>query len=400
MTKQQDNRSRLISSTAALAVLFVLVVVLAFGGGLALGRLWGGRYGSPPSAPPAAEAETDSPEEAEIPPPSPTATEPSESSEPSDPTASPVPVEETDTPPPPTPTATPQAFSEGPFVYGRSYNGNELRAYRLGTGPSARALIGGIHGGYEWNTTVLVSETLSYLQQNHDPIPPDVTLYIIPCANPDGYAAGTDAIHGRVNGNNVDLNRNWDYQHQITATHGTRPVKAGPYPFSEPETRALRDFIFERDVELAIFYHSAMAKVFSGAVRENCATFELAEMMSDVTGYPHAPEGVPGQITTGDAIDYLSKVGITAVEIELTNHQDIDWDRNWRGVQAFLDWELPAGQGALIRHEVQPGETLLGLAVEYGVKEEAIMLANEGIDDPDQIRVGQIILIPRTSVED
>ena len=88
----------------------------------------------------------------------------------------------------------------------------------------------------EWNTTVLVEEILSTLQHDPELIPPDVTLYVIPCANPDGAAAGTDAIHGRVNGNNVDLNRNWDYQHQPVATHEKRPVSGGERAFSEPET--------------------------------------------------------------------------------------------------------------------------------------------------------------------
>ena len=148
------------------------------------------------------------------------------------------------------------------------------------------------------------------MEYNCDLIPPNVTLYIIPCANPDGAEAGTDAVYGRMNGNGVDLNRNWDYQWQMTATHGTRPVSAGAYAFSEPETVALRDFIFERNITAAIFYHSAMGKIFSGADREGSATFELAKMMSEVTGYPHALEGVPGQITTGDAIDYLSTKGV------------------------------------------------------------------------------------------
>lgn len=253
----------------------------------------------------------------------------------------PGPTEETVSPPPPTPTPTPVPFSEGPFVYGTSYNGNALLAYRLGTGPSARALIGGIHGGYEWNTTSLVSETLTHLHQNPELIPSDVTLYIIPCANPDGAAAGTDALHGRVNGNNVDLNRNWDYRHQVTATHGIRPVFAGERPFSEPETRALRDLLFERDVELVVFYHSAMGKIFSGVERHTSGAFELAELMAGATGYPHSLQGVPGQITTGQAIDYLARAGIAAIDVELTTHAAIDWERNWRGVLAFLNWEIP-----------------------------------------------------------
>jgi hypothetical protein len=245
----------------------------------------------------------------------------------------------TPTPQPPTPT--PQPLFEGPFTYGYSFDGQPLLAYRFGTGPSVHAIIGGIHGGYEWNTVVLVSEALKHLQKNPDLVPDGVTLYVIPCANPDGYAAGTDRQHGRMNGNGVDLNRNWEYQWQPTATHGTHPVNAGSYAFSEPETAALRGFILERDVEAAIFYHSAMAKVFYGAEREQSATYELAQVVSEATGYPIA-EGVPGQITTGDAIDWMSAQGLTGIEVELTTHEDIEWERNLQGLLAFLDWTLPS----------------------------------------------------------
>ncbi len=162
----------------------------------------------------------------------------------------------------PVPTATRLSF-EGPTIYGTSYGKRALTFYRLGTGPSARAIVGGIHGGYKWNTVELVSQTLTYFWQHPDLIPPEVTLYIVPCANPDGYAAETDLVSGRMNGNGVDLNRNWDYQWQMAATHGTRPVSAGAYPFSEPETAALRDLLLRRHVQLAVFYHSAMARIFS-----------------------------------------------------------------------------------------------------------------------------------------
>jgi hypothetical protein len=397
------------TAPVAITVLLVVLAVFAtFGVGLGLGRMWESSLPAPTASPSLPEHEpTASPVEPTVVP-GPTATEPAP------PAATPTSIEATQVPSPPQPSATPLTAVEGPFVYGRSHSGNDLLAYRIGRGASSRALIGGIHGGYEWNTTVLVEEILSTLEHDPDLVPSDVTLYVIPCANPDGAAAGTDAIHGRVNGNNVDLNRNWDYEHQPVATHGTRPVSGGERPFSEPETQALRDFIFERDIELAIFYHSAMGKIFSGFERENCATYELAEMMSEVTGYPHSPEGVYGQVTTGDAIDYLSKVGIAAIEIELTNHRDIDWDQNWRGVIAFLAWEAPTVQrpshsdttyedtpsgSTFIYHTVQAGQTLSYLSLEYGVEEAEIIGANVGIDDPDEIRVGQLILIPRKPAE-
>jgi len=238
------------------------------------------------------------------------------------------------------PTATPQPPFEGPWTYGTSVEGRPLHAYRFGSGSSARAIIGGIHGGYEWNTVVLVSQTLEYLQENPTLVPDDVTLYVIPCANPDGYAAGTDPVVARMNGNGVDLNRNWDYNWQMTATHGTRPVYAGEKAFSEPETRALRDFILDHGIEAAIFYHSANARIFYGLETERSATYELALAVSEATGYPVAAT-MPGQVTTGDAVDWMSAQGLAGIEVELTTHEDIEWERNLRGLLAFLEWKPP-----------------------------------------------------------
>jgi hypothetical protein len=244
-------------------------------------------------------------------------------------------------PHPPTPMSQPltptlQPFFEGPFTYGHSFDGRPLLAYKFGTGSSARTIIGGIHGGYEWNTVALVSEMLEYLQDHPALVPDGVTLYVIPCANPDGYAAGTDRERGRTNGNGVDLNRNWEYQWQPTATHGHYPVKAGSHAFSEPETAALRDLILERNVEAAIFYHSALERVFYGAQRDRSATYELACAVSEATDYPIAAD-VPGQITTGNAIDWMSAQGIAGIEVELTTHEDIEWERNLRGLLVFLN---------------------------------------------------------------
>lgn len=326
------------------------------------------------------------------------------------PTWTPVP---TDTPIP-TPTPTPALdFFDGPIQYGTSYGGRPLYAYRLGTGPSVRAIIGGIHGGYEWNTVYLVSDTLKLLQEKPGMIPANVTLYVIPCANPDGVAAGTDAIKGRMNGNLVDLNRNWDYEHQITATHGTRPVKAGTAPFSEPETAALRDLILGqnalgRKMEAVIFYHSAMGVIFSGADRENSATYELVEWLSAATGYRHKTDGIYGQITTGDAIDWLSTVGIAGAEIELLTHDRVseqEWQQNLRGIEAFLDWSPPerftlppslaenTWQGDYSIYIVEFGDTISQIALVHNVDEDWLMEINE-ITDPTLLQIGQELKIP------
>ncbi len=303
------------------------------------------------------------------------------------------------------PTATPPAepFISVPMTIGWSLEDRPLLVYRLGYGPRKRALIGAIHGGYEWNTVDLMTETLDYLGRNPDLIPPEVTLYILPLANPDGYAAGRDAIHGRVNANQVDLNQNWDYNWVLTATHGTRPVSAGSAPFSEPETRALRDFFHDNEIQDVIFYHSAFTAVFQGAGITTSQTVELAKLLAQATGYRYAPEGVPGQITTGGVIDWLTIEGVNAVEVELTTHQDIDWEQNLAGLQAFLKWDLPETPsppvvafppGATsIAYTVQVGDTFSEIAETYGVSVEAIARANN-IADLNSIQVGQVLIIP------
>ena len=103
----------------------------------------------------------------------------------------------------------------------------------------------------------------------------------------------------------------------------------------------MRDFILDREIEAVIIYHSAYGAVFHGAEITASKTIELARLIARTTGYRLAPEGVSGQVTTGNAIDYLTLNGIDAIEVELTTHDDLDWERNRRGVLAFLTWNLP-----------------------------------------------------------
>jgi hypothetical protein len=225
-----------------------------------------------------------------------------------------------------------------PIEMGRTVQNRPILAYRFGNGPVRRALIGGIHGGYELNTIRLMSETLAHLSVNPGVIPEGVTLFVVPAMNVDGALAGTDRIRGRLNSNRVDLNRNWDYNWNKQAFHGRWPVSGGEAPFSEPETRAVRDFISGQNIDAVIFYHSAYPAVFAGANRDVSQAVSLAQAVAAATGYPYRPAGIPGQVMTGNAIDWLTGQGIHAIEIELTNHRDTDWLQNLRGLRAFLAW--------------------------------------------------------------
>jgi protein MpaA len=89
-------------------------------------------------------------------------------------------------------------------VIGKSVQGRDITAYRMGD-PTGRPvlLIGVIHGNEAkgFGITQLIRTM---------PTPPGIDLWIIDSINPDGQAANT-----RQNANGVDLNRNvswnWNY---------------------------------------------------------------------------------------------------------------------------------------------------------------------------------------------
>ena len=56
-------------------------------------------------------------------------------------------------------------------------------------------------------------------------------------------------------------------------------------------------------------------------------------------------------------------------------------------------WAAPLSQGGGVVHHVRAGESLDGIASQYGVSAEAIMRQN-GLVNPDMIYAGQSLVIP------
>ena len=97
--------------------------------------------------------------------------------------------------PEPSATPSPTVFWDGPIVIGESVAGRPIEAYRFGTGSRKLLIIGGIHGGYEWNTIKLTEQLIALILGRPDWIPDDVTLFIIRSLNPDGEARALSLIH-------------------------------------------------------------------------------------------------------------------------------------------------------------------------------------------------------------
>lgn len=103
---------------------------------------------------------------------------------------------------------------------------------------------------------------------------PDTKLLMVPCLNQAGMEAGT-----RVNGNGVDINRNFPTKNwgelQINAFFG------GEAPASEEETRFVIDLVEKYNPRVILTLHSPYKVVNYDGPGE-----EVAKKIADIIGYP------------------------------------------------------------------------------------------------------------------
>lgn len=238
----------------------------------------------------------------------------------------------------PTPFVLPEG--QGVVVAGFSVQGRPIQAYTFGAGMTQYLIVAGIHGGYESNTVDLANQLILYLNQHPELVPESDTLYIIPDMNPDAVARGRNA-DARVNADGVDLNRNfpsdnWASDWDHTLCWNERPTTGGAYGGSEPETRTVMNFIGSHRIQAMISYHSAALGVFPGGLPWQPASIDLARALSAQTGYAYPPVDT-GCTYTGTLADWAVEHGVgAAVDMELSTHQDAEFNRNLRALKALL----------------------------------------------------------------
>ena len=218
-------------------------------------------------------------------------------------------------------------------VAGHSSLGRELSYIRLGTGAN-EVFYNAAHHGLEWITSpVLMKFAEDFAKAyalgteingfNPREIWENTSIYIIPMVNPDGVdlvlnglqrsnpnyselirwnRGSTDfSRNWQSNNNGVDLNHNynaaWEESKQAEAALGITgpgPTRfSGPYPESEPESRAVADFTRAHNFRLVMAYHSQGEVIFWNF--ENLAPPEartIGESLAGLSGYELAePEG-------------------------------------------------------------------------------------------------------------
>ncbi len=249
--------------------------------------------------------------------------------------------------------AVPQPEVRGPinlpdaFYYGRSIDGRDLYARRIGTGTTVIMLVGGIHGGFESNTTDLVNQLITHFERAPSQVLPSVSLLLIPAANPDGLARGR-TLAGRFNANGVDLNRNWGCGWEPNAFFQNQQVNPGIQPFSEPESAALAALINDIRPAIVLFYHSAANGIYAGSCGGDGRSATLAQVLGIATGYPF---GTPFNAypISGTAPSWVDSLNIASADVELSSADNAEFERNLNGVMALQCWVV--GEGAAIFRE-------------------------------------------------
>ena len=241
-------------------------------------------------------------------------------------------------------------------VIGTSVEGKDIIAYHYGTGSKELLFVGGIHGGYSWNTAAVAYGLIDYIEDNEGDISKDIQVTVIPVLNPDGlskvapdYESGVSAaevsatpakkVAARFNANNVDLNRNFDCEWQSNAKWQNKDVSGGTQAFSEPEARALRDYVGSANPQAVVAWYSAAGGVYSSNCRSGVLpeTSKLTELYAKASGYT-AYEEFDYYATTGDLVNWLAKEGIPGISVLLTTHDSPEIDKNMKGFKALLNY--------------------------------------------------------------
>ena len=157
----------------------------------------------------------------------------------------------------------------------------------------------------------------------------NLEIYISPCSNPDGYEynRSTNPTGGGMWRKNrstnadgsrgVDPNRNFSvfWGNTVGASaQGSSDAYFGTSAFSEPETRAIRDFHLAKKFAIMLHYHTFQNKLIhpygEGSYPTNRAEYEkIAKLLTAKTGWPFGP--VPpmvGYSATGVTTDWAHDI--------------------------------------------------------------------------------------------
>ena len=229
------------------------------------------------------------------------------------------------------------------------------------------------------------------------------SLYMVPCANPDGFEYSRNHFafwrkNRRKNEDGsfgVDLNRNFPVGYSKNSNMSSN-VYSGPEPFSEPETRALRDFVLaHQNITITLDYHSQGNVFFpahnflhedaQNAIDLNLLASNMAEEIRKESGREYGVHmgKPPTKLISGSGREFYYSQGALALVAEVGSRNISDYQEN---MSEHIDENIPALIFALSEVNNYKKEDALSRVENFfatSVEEKEVSLSWEYSDDED-----------------
>jgi len=233
---------------------------------------------------------------------------------------------------------------EPEVLYTGGQHGDEKQGYQV--------VIYSIKSFVENYTYVNVNQSFTERIRN---VVNNTELFFIPMVNPDGCEAGTrkncrpnKCPFGNTLFRGVDTNRNSGYKWELRDEHPFEYRRSvpylekvnvkfpffdfrslagegcyrGPYPFSEPESRAIKHVIENQNISISLDYHAAASEILYGwgwnydqPIENESLLLSIAQNVSNIAGYKIKKGGL--SVNLGLMRDWISSKGVLAFAIEL-----------------------------------------------------------------------------------
>ena len=207
-----------------------------------------------------------------------------------------------------------ERYSGEKKIFGKSERGRNLYAFKTGYNGDKKIIVqAGIHAREYVNAYVLTSMIKKYSAFNY-------VVWFLPLTNPDGAVICQNGKpYYKANANGVDLNVNFDARFGTGKYNVNTPGEenyTGAFPFSEKESRALRDFTLDVRPDATLSYHTKGEEIYFDFFQTGeryLKDRKIAYAVSEITGY-RVVENLP---SAGGYKDWcVEKLGIPSLTIE------------------------------------------------------------------------------------
>ena len=179
-------------------------------------------------------------------------------------------------------------FNGKKFVIGFSHYSKPILCYCVKKSEYPKIIVQASIHAREYITAYLTLELIKDFERSGN----NGTVYFIPVVNPDGVKKALTENHlYKANGRKVDLNTNFDARWGTGKNNALYPASEnyiGKAPFSENESKALRDFTLKIKPDFTISYHAKGQEIYYEFFQEKDRLerdFCWAQKIAKTTGY-------------------------------------------------------------------------------------------------------------------